>query len=280
MTELAQLSTNSGKAVARPPVSCFIVAKDEADRIGRTIEFIRDCVSEVVVVDFGSTDGTVEVARKLGATVLSHPWTGYGPQKRYAEEHCRFDWVLNLDADEVATDELRDGLVAAFASGEPPVPAFKLAIVEVYPDRVAPRPFSYVYRVVRLYDRRKVRYSTSLVHDRVLTEDEPVGRLEGRVLHYSVRSLPHQRGKLDAYFRLQMEEKKNRFWTSVLRLPIDYPREFFRYYILRRHMMGGLFGLKLSHVHAGARTRRMLLFLRRATGREDFAQRADETGRR
>ena len=258
---------NSGDTAARIPISCFVVAKDEADRIGRTIESVRDWLSEVIVIDGGSTDGTPEIADELGAKVLFRAWDGYGPQKRYGEECCRFNWLLNLDADEVVTPELRDAILALFAGGEPPLAAYRLPIVEVYPGREAPRPFCYVYRVVRLYDRRRVRYSASPVYDRVLTGREGVGRLGGRVLHFSVRSLDDQRRKLDSYFHLHLKQKAVPAWRSACRLPFEYPRTFLRYYVVRRHLMGGWFGFRLSHVQAAARTRRTLLFFR-----QDFAR--------
>ncbi|MEP2437055.1 MAG: glycosyltransferase, partial [Roseibium sp.] len=78
------------------PISVFIIAKDEADRIGRTITSVRDWVDEVIVIDSGSSDGTVAVAEQLGARVLENAWPGYGPQKRFGEDQCRNDWLLNL----------------------------------------------------------------------------------------------------------------------------------------------------------------------------------------
>lgn len=258
----------SGDARARAPVSCFIIAKNEADRIGRTIQSVRDWVSEVVVIDGGSTDATTKVAKELGAKVLSRAWNGYGAQKRYGEECCQFDWLLNLDSDEVITLDVRDNILALFAAGEPKLSAYRLSIAEVYPGREAPRPFCYVYRLVRLYDRRKVRYSTSPVYDRVLTGREAVGRVRGRVLHFSVRSLDDQRRKLDSYFRLYLKQREVPAWRSACRLPFEYPRTFLRYYVLRRHLMGGWFGLKLSHVQASARARRTRLFLQKAISKK------------
>ena len=86
----------------RLPISCFIIAKNEADRIVRTINSLKGWVNEVVVVDSGSSDDTMAVARRAGARAISNPWPGFGEQKRFAEDQCTNDWLLNVDADEVA----------------------------------------------------------------------------------------------------------------------------------------------------------------------------------
>lgn len=90
------------------PLSIFIIARQEGDRIGHTLEAVAGLAAEVIVVDSGSDDDTVAVARAHGARVLRHDWEGYGPQKRFAEEQCAQPWVLNLDADEVAPPALVD----------------------------------------------------------------------------------------------------------------------------------------------------------------------------
>lgn len=247
----------------RLPLSCFIIAQDEADRIGRTIESVRDWAGEVLVVDSGSADTTVAVAESLGARVLSRPWEGYGPQKRFAEECCRFDWLLNLDADEIVSPALRDEIAGLFRERAPSLAGYRVRIADVYPGRTRPRPLAYSYNIVRLYDRRRVRYSPSRVHDRVEAEDQPLGQLSGEVLHHSVRSLDHQRRKLETYFALQKQEKQKPSWHLYARLPLEYPMAFLQYYLLRRHVFGGRFGLALSHVHAAARTRRLMALSRK-----------------
>jgi glycosyltransferase involved in cell wall biosynthesis len=259
---MAEFGEASGELQPRLPLSCFIIARNEADRIGETIASVRGWVGEVLVVDSGSTDDTVSIAEALGARVLFRHWDGYGPQKRFAEECCGFDWLLNLDADETIAPALREEIIELFGFGPPPLAAYRLRIVDVYPGRSRPRPFAYCYNIVRLYDRRRARYSPSRVHDRVETGDEPLGQLHGRVLHRSVRSLEHQRRKLAGYFALQTQEKAKPRWQAWLRLPAEYPLAFFQYYVLRRHIFGGRFGLALSHVHAAARTRRLIALSR------------------
>jgi glycosyltransferase involved in cell wall biosynthesis len=103
--------------MAKLPISCFIIAKNEADRIARTIRSVRSWVDEVVVVDSESSDETVAVARQEGARVVTHPWLGFGGQKRFAEDQCRNDWLFNIDADEVVTGDLQIEIVKLFENG-------------------------------------------------------------------------------------------------------------------------------------------------------------------
>src|SRR5918998_4766157 len=120
------------------PVSIFIIAKNEADRIGDTIRAVRSLTDDLVVVDSGSSDGTQALAASLDARVIHNAWPGYGPQKRFAEDECRHDWLLNLDADEVVPPELAANIRALFAKGEPPLPAYRIGIAEIFPGEARP----------------------------------------------------------------------------------------------------------------------------------------------
>ena len=99
-----------------------------------------DIVNEVVVVDLGSTDGTVELCRRLGARVIDNAWPGFGPQKRFAEDQARFDWILNLDADEWLSDSLREELRTLLANPQPAQRSFRVRVRIVYPSWTRPRP--------------------------------------------------------------------------------------------------------------------------------------------
>ncbi len=143
------------------PLSCFIISKNEGDRIARTIRSVKDWVNEVVVIDSESTDDTIAVAISEGCRVITQPWLGFGAQKRFAEEQCRNAWVLNLDADEVVTPALKDEIVALFANGNPAYVAYGMPVELVYPGMNRPRPRARDHWYVRLYDRQIVRYRDS-----------------------------------------------------------------------------------------------------------------------
>ena len=135
---------------ARPPISAFIIALNEADRIGKAIAGLREWVDEVVVIDSGSSDETVALSAGLGARVLHNPWPGYGRQKRFGEASCRNQWVLNVDADERVTPELADEIVRLFRHGRPPDDAYRIRIVDVHPQGGRAAPLAFAYAPIRL----------------------------------------------------------------------------------------------------------------------------------
>ncbi|HEY8580613.1 MAG TPA: glycosyltransferase family 2 protein [Beijerinckiaceae bacterium] len=247
---------------AAPPraparVTCTIIARNEADRIGRAIVSVRDLVDEVLVVDSGSTDRTREVAAALGARVVENPWTGYGPQKRFAEDMARNDWILNLDADEWLSDELREELRALFAA-ERRASTYRMRVTLVYPHRDGPAPFANSTVCLRLYDRRVARFSESPAFDSVPPRPDTV-MLRGRIWHKSFRGLADVVRKELAYFELQSREKRRSPAHVALRLPLELPWQFFRYYILDRHVFGGAYGFAAALTIAFLRFMRLVI---------------------
>ncbi|CCB65034.1 glycosyltransferase family 2 protein [Hyphomicrobium sp. MC1] len=236
----------------RLPVSCFIIAKNEADRIEYAIHSVQSWVDEVVVViDCASTDDTLAVARNSGCKVISQPWLGFGGQKRFGEDICRNDWLLNLDADEVVTLALQEEIRRLFEHKAPARRAYSIPIDLVYPGATAPRFWPRDHRYVRLYDRRVVRYRNSPIHDSVLTGDFAVGRLKASIHHHSIRSFAHLATKLDERTWLLVENAKSRTSLSLaLRLPVEFQINFLKYYIFRHHFTGGWTGIKYSAIQS------------------------------
>lgn len=226
------------------PLSIFIITRNEADRVGRTIAAVAGLSDDIVVVDSGSTDGTTDIAAGHGARVIHNDWPGYGPQKRFAEDQCRHPWLLNIDADELVPPDLAANIRALFAQGEPDADAYEIRIAEVFPGEGAPHPLAYTLAPVRLYRRDKGRYAASTVHDRVqLVPGARVRRLKGTVHHFSVRSLGDQLAKLNSYTDALALDLDNRgAKVSVLRLFVEFPASFIKAYIGRRHIVRGIYG--------------------------------------
>lgn len=225
-------------------LSVFIIARNEADRIGATIGAVRGLTDDLVVVDSGSTDGTQAIARSLGARVIHNDWPGYGLQKRYAEEQCRHMWLLNLDADEVVPRDLADEIRTLFALGEPDKLAWRIGIAEIFPGEGRPHPLAYTLTPVRLYRRDSGRYAASPVHDRVELEPGVTpGRLRGVIHHFSVRSLGDQLDKLNRYSDQQADDLEARGVTiPSWRVFVELPGNFLKAYVVRRHFVRGTYG--------------------------------------
>src|ERR1700733_14424501 len=97
-----------------PRLSAIVIAHNEAANIGDCLDALAFC-DERIVVDSGSSDGTVDIARGKGARVEGHDWQGFGPQKNYALSLATGDWVLSIDADERVTPELAAAIKAVLA---------------------------------------------------------------------------------------------------------------------------------------------------------------------
>ena len=249
--KLRDAPPDRAQSATKLPVSCFIIAKNEADRLPRTLASVLDLVDEVVVIDSGSTDGTVEIAARLGARVIHNAWPGFGQQKRFGETQCRNDWLLNLDADEAVSPELARELRALFAAGEPPRVVYGMPVLVVYPGRLRPRAFANDHFCYRLYDRRHVRFADSTLFDSVELGRYPGGRLEGALHHFTVRSMSDLIAKCDerASYNAEHAKPKSRVVLG-LRLVTEFPLAFGKYYIARRHVLGGLVGFQFAMITA------------------------------
>jgi len=244
----------------RLPLSVFIISKDEADRIHKPIKSVIDWVDEVIVIDSGSTDDTVAVAENLGARVVQNEFPGYGPQKRFGEDQCRHDWLLNLDADEEVTPELASEIQAKFADGSHlDADSWRIMIRDVYAHETAPAPWAYGYHQIRLYDRTKGRFSASTVHDTVRPEPgSRIDNLAGIMAHRSIRSLHFQVEKYNRYSAMQVEEMRSRGRKlPKTRRVTGFRVGFVRADFVRKYRKYGWWGVILSMNYAQARFRRV-----------------------
>ena len=245
------------------PISVFIIAKNEADRIPVVILAVRDWVDEVIVVDSGSDDNTVAVAEALEARVVFNTWPGYGPQKVFAESLCRNRWLLNLDADEEVSPELAAEIRAVFAVGEPMQAAFTLPILPLYPFQDSGHPWTAFHHPVRLYRRDKAGFKDELVHDSVVVREGAIGHFKSMIIHRSFRSLAHHIDKVNGYSSAQAEVLVGRGRDPGLLGLLFIPfLAFLKQYFLRREFVNGIDGIVVSHMYAFQR------FIRLAKTRE------------
>jgi glycosyltransferase involved in cell wall biosynthesis len=245
------------------PISCFIIAKNEADRIALSINSVKDWVDELIVVDSGSQDDTVRLSESLGAKVYFNAWKGYGLQKRFGEDQCRNDWILNIDADEAITPQLAQEIAADFAHGLPTISGFYLRVRDMLPGEKRLSPFAHTNRCLRLYDKRKARFSDSPVHDSVIVQEGETKILEKPVLHRSFRSLGHMLEKINSYSTMQAENllQKKTLNHPYIRLMIEMPFGFLKSYFIRGYIFRGWRGFIYSIVYGYGRFIRIAKYL-------------------
>jgi glycosyltransferase involved in cell wall biosynthesis len=259
-----------GKPHVTLPVSVFIITLNEEVRLPRCLDALVSWAGEIIIVDAGSTDRTVEIAKAYGIRVVYRRWSGYGQQKRFGEELCRHDWVLNVDADEVVTPQCAAEIRALFAKGDPEPCAYRLRILNVYPGRSRPRWLANDYNVVRLYHRSVASYSDDPVHDRVITGKAEPRQLAAPVYHFTNISVAHavQKALSFSQFRAQTSGERS-VAVLKLRLFFEFPMVFFKTYFGRGHFTGGWQGFYFALCHAFMRTTRIALLL------EDQQQKPD-----
>ena len=245
------------------PISCFIIAQDEADRITNTIESVIDFVDEVIVIDSGSTDGTQDLARQLGCKVFFNKWNGYGPQKRFGEDCTKNEWLLNLDADEYLSDQIKSEILQIFDDNNKHYNFFSMKVTPIYPNWKKPRLFSASHQCVRLYNKRFGRFSNSPVHDSVETNNSKVFYFKNHIYHNSVRSFKHLIEKEESYIQLQSKtlKDKNKIFL-FLRTFVEFPLAFIKYYFIRRHFTGALTGLVTALILAYYRWKRVIVLFK------------------
>jgi len=231
------------------PLSLVVITRDAAAELPECVASAA-FAAEVVVVDSGSGDDTVPTARRLGARVIERAWPGFGAQKQYAVDAAANDWVLCLDADERVSDALAASIRAAFAGGAPASPAYALARRNRFLGRWLAHGEGYPDWTVRLFDRRRARWSDDVVHERVIVQGV-APRIAGDLLHASAESLDAYIAKQNRYTTLQASAlHANGARASALRVALAPLARFVRFYVFRLGFLDGIAGF--AHIAIGA----------------------------
>jgi glycosyltransferase involved in cell wall biosynthesis len=231
-----------------PRVTVTIITLDEAAHIADAIDSAA-WADEIIVVDSGSVDDTLSIARARGARTETRAWTGYVDQKNFAASLASHDWIFSLDADERIPPALASEIRALLAT-EPHRGGYRVPRVTFHLGRWVRTTDFYPDYQTRLYDRRKGRWQGRYVHESV-TVDGDTGQLTTELQHYSYRDLTDHLDRINAYTTLaarQMHESGRR--ASAVDLLFHPPAAFLRNYILRRGFLDGTAGLTLSLVNA------------------------------
>ena len=234
---------------AKLPLSLVVITRDAAADIAECMAS-APFAAETLVIDSGSGDDTVEIARGRGARVIVHEWMGFGPQKQLATREAAHDWVLCVDADERVSPDLAHSIALVFERGTPDRCAYALARRNRFLGRWLAHGEGYPDWTVRLFDRRRARWSDDAVHERVIA-DGPAARLDGDLLHASAESLDAYIAKQNRYTSLQAQALHARGTrASALHLALSPLARFIRFYVLKLGFLDGAAGF--AHIAIGA----------------------------
>jgi len=254
-----------------PTLSAIIITKDEAENIGACLDSLSFC-DERIVVDCGSEDGTVRIARERGARVEHHAFEGFGAQKNFALSLATSDWMLSVDADERVSLALAAELKAAIAGGK--ADGYEMPRSSTFLGREMRHSGWYPDYVLRLFRRSSACFSNDTVHERVVCEGV-VQRLKEPLTHHPVRRIEDALARMDRYSSAGAEQliasgRRVTFISGFL----HGLWTFLRSYVIRAGFLDGREGLLLAIANAeGAYYRYMKAWLMARRRAADATQR-------
>ena len=233
------------------PLTLAVITHNEADTIARCLDSVP-FAAEKLVVDSGSDDDTVAIARAHGARVVHQDWLGFGPQRNFATTQCSHDWILVLDADEYLSPQL----IAELAHRLPEVLASDAAVGVLRRRTLFMGAPMRWYRpmvgekMTRLYHRDRARWRDVRVHESLIREGREV-RFDAPFEHLHNPTLVHKSLKVLRYAELKARDwrqrgRKPRMWLC----PALFFVTFFRDYILRLGVLDGWRGFVISQTAA------------------------------
>ncbi|MFA5960129.1 MAG: glycosyltransferase family 2 protein [Tatlockia sp.] len=229
-------------------LSVIVIAKNEEANIRRCLESVK-WAYEIIVLDSGSSDNTLAIAKEYTDNVYSTDWPGYGVQKQRALSYATGDWVLNLDADECVSADLKRAIEQAMA--ENTADAYRIPICmhfNGYPLRFSSSP----KRHARLFKRVGARFSDDIVHEKIILPDSArIGRIKTAIMHHSFKDVSHALYKMNRYSSYSAKIKiKNKKKASFNKTLLGTGWMFFRCYILQRGFLDGKVGFLFAVLNA------------------------------
>lgn len=234
---------NAGQAIGNK-LSVIIITRNEESNILACLESVA-WADEIIVVDSGSTDATVDICREFGALVHAHDWPGFGTQKNRALSYATNEWVFSIDADERVTPELCTSIKTALQD-DLGCSAYRISRLSSYCGRFMRHSGWYPDRIVRLFKREAARFTDALVHESVEVQGK-IGLLKGELLHYSYEDLEQVLNKANQYSSaaarmLQGRGRKSSMSGAVMRGMWTFVRTYF----LQRGFLDGREGFMVA----------------------------------
>lgn len=232
---------------SHPTLSVVVITRDAAHDIAECLASVS-FADEWIVVDSASTDDTRDIARGMGAQVTTtDDWPGFGPQKNRALGLAKGDWVLSLDADERVSPMLADEIrQIVFGQRRELAVAFELSRLSSFCGQWMRHGDWYPDRVLRLFKRGAGRFSDDLVHERLIVEG-PIARLQGNLLHHTMRTLDDALDKMNRYSSGRAIDRVRAGRSGGLLSALGHGAwAFVRTYLIKRGFLDGRLGFVLA----------------------------------
>lgn len=229
-------------------ISVIIITQDEEQNIA---DCLQSCswADEIIVVDGGSEDKTIKIAREFTKRIYSNPWPGFASQKRFALAKATMPWVLNIDSDERVTPELRDEILALLAVQDNSYAGYYIPRLSTFLGKFIYNSGWYPGYQLRLFRREKTDVIEKAVHEGFFVQGE-IGYLKNHFLHYTHEKLAESFARLNRYSSLEagdrMQNNKVRWWDFITH-PLS---AFFNKFVALKGYRDGMHGFLLAVVTA------------------------------
>jgi len=233
---------------ARNRLSACILCKNAQERLGRCLASVA-FADEIVVLDSGSTDDTLDIARQFTEKVfICNDWPGFGEQRRRVEEFAGNDWILMIDSDEEVSEPLCREIQKSLATATPGQ-VFRINRLTFFCGRFIRHSGWYPDKISRLYNKRQYRYDRKRVHESLDCKGAELIDLTGDLLHYTAMDLSEYLHKRLQYAEAWAEEHHaNGRKSGLLQAVFSSGFAFIRHYFLRAGFLDGKAGFLIAAI--------------------------------
>lgn len=226
-------------------ISVVIITKNEAQNISDCLESVK-WADEIIVVDSGSEDETISIAKRFTDKVLINEWKGFADQKSFAMNQASNEWILSIDADERVTEKLKDEILNSDLNQ---FDGYRIKRENYFLGKlIRGCGWGNDYQL-RLFRKSKTKLTNRLVHEGFEVEGK-IGQLKNSMQHFSYRNFSDAITKINHYSTLEAIEKQNRKKVTAFTIVVTPVVAFLQHFFLRKGFIDGIYGLFVSIMHA------------------------------